>query len=409
MRNLALAKIFQSKNIVLGVSGGIAAYKALDLVSRFKKLGANVDVIMTKSATEFVQPLSFQSLAQTAVVTDLFDSPKYFEIEHISLAKKADIFLIAPATANIIAKIKNGIADDFLSTTIMATTAPVLIAPAMNTKMYENKIVQSNILALKELNYKFVEPAVGRLACADVGRGKLADVEDILSATAELLRDNSLLAGKKILITAGATKEAIDPVRFISNHSSGKMGYALAEKAVKYGAEVCLLSARTALSVPASVEVCYFQTARELHQLVMTKKDDFDVLISVAAVADYRPEKVEANKIKKDNQDLTIKLVRNPDIAYEVGQDKGELISVGFAAESENILENSLLKMKKKNFDLLIANDITEVGAGFGADTNIVLILSKDGSYQKIKKMPKLELAEIILERIADLLSEKND
>ncbi len=400
--------MFKDKNIVLGVTGGIAAFKALDLVSKLKKRGATIDVIMTRSACEFVAPLSFQSLAHTSVVIDTFDSPKYFEIEHIALAKKADLFVIAPATANIIGKINNGIADDMLSTTVMATKAPVLIAPAMNTNMYENPIVQSNIAALRERGYVFVEPAEGLLACDDVGKGKLAAVDDIIGAMENVLQAKRLLKEKKILITAGATIEPLDPVRFISNHSTGKMGYALAEKAVALGAEVTLLSGKTNLKAPKGAEFIRFQTALELYDLVMAKKDDYDVLLSVAAVGDYRPESIAKDKIKKQADDLVLKLVRNPDIAFEVGQNKGNLLSVGFSAETANVLANSKQKLTKKNFDLLVINDLTEAGAGFAHDTNVVTLMQANGKSEKLSKMSKLDLAVIILERIAELLSDKN-
>lgn len=385
-------------NVVLGVTGGIAVYKACDLVSRLKKLGANIDVIMTKSATEFVAPLTFQSLALNRVVTDMFDEPKVWEIQHISLAKKAAIFVIAPATANIIGKIANGIADDMLSTTIMATRAPVLIAPAMNTKMYENPIVQGNIQKLKDLGYHFVEPESGRLACDDIGKGKLAQPEEILRQIQKILYPKKDLVGKRVLLTAGPTAEALDPVRFITNHSSGIMGYTLAEVAMLRGATVTLVTGPTALNPPKDVEVIPVRTAIEMATAVMTQKKSADIFIGTAAVADYRPLEISTNKIKKQEGDVTLTLTRNPDILYAVGQEKGDLYSVGFSVETEHVIENSLEKLKKKNADLLVVNDVTKPGAGFGTQTNIVTFLTRDGRIIDFPLLSKREVAENILD-----------
>lgn len=387
-------------NVVLGVTGGIAVYKACDLVSRLKKLGANIDVIMTKSATEFVAPLTFQSLALNRVVTDMFDAPQTWDIEHISLAKKADIFVIAPATANIIGKIAGGIADDMLSTTVMATRAPVLIAPAMNTQMYENPIVQENIRKLKALGYYFVEPESGRLACNDVGKGKLANPEEILRQIQKVLYPKKDLLGKRILMTAGPTAEAIDPVRYVTNHSTGIMGYTLADVAIMRGAEVTLVTGPTALQAPKEATVVQVRSAVEMAAEVMSRKDQADIFIATAAVADYRPAQVAANKIKKQDGDVVLSMTRNPDILYSVGQDKGALYTVGFSVETEQVIENSKAKLKKKNLDLLVVNDVTKPGAGFGTDTNIVTFLTRDGKAVDYPLMSKRQVSEEILDYV---------
>ncbi len=385
-------------NVVLGVTGGIAVYKACDLVSRLKKMGANIDVIMTQSATEFVAPLTFQSLALNRVVTDMFEEPKTWEIEHISLAKKANIFVIAPATANVIGKIASGIADDMLTTTVMATRAPVLIAPAMNTQMYENPIVQGNIEKLKKLGYHFVEPDSGRLACNDIGKGKLAQPEEILRQIQKILYPKKDLIGRRVVITAGPTAEAIDPVRYITNHSSGIMGYTLADVAAMRGADVTLITGPTALDLPKDVSVVPVRTAIEMASAVMTHKSEADIFIATAAVADYRPLEVADNKIKKQDGDVSLLLTRNPDILYTVGQEKGDLYTVGFSVETEHVIENSRAKLEKKNADLLVVNDVTKPGAGFGTSTNIVTFLARDGRMIEYPIMTKREVAENILD-----------
>jgi len=364
--------MLKNTNVVLGVTGGIAAYKACDIVSRLKKLGANIDVIMTKSATEMVGPHTFQALSQNPVIVDTFSTPRYWDIEHISLAQKADILLIAPATANIIGKVASGISDDMLSTTIMASTAKIVFAPAMNTKMYENKIVQQNIEKLTSLGYQFIEPASGRLACGDIGKGKLADVDEIIEFVINVIKPNRDLEGKKILITAGPTRESLDPVRFITNHSSGKMGYSLAQAALDRGAEVTLISGPTDLYPPKGVKLVKINTTLEMYDEVINNYIDKNIIIKSAAVADYRPETVSTNKIKKSEGNLTLTLVRNPDILKKLGELKEDRVLVGFAAESDNVIENAKGKVKRKNLDFIVANDITEEGAGFGTDTNIV-------------------------------------
>ncbi|MBU5677356.1 bifunctional phosphopantothenoylcysteine decarboxylase/phosphopantothenate--cysteine ligase CoaBC [Alkaliphilus sp. MSJ-5] len=391
--------MLKNTNVVLGVTGGIAAYKACDIVSRLKKLQANVDVIMTKSATEMVQAHTFQALSQNPVITDTFNTPRYWDIEHISLAQKADILLVAPATANIIGKVANGISDDMLSTTIMASTAKVIFAPAMNTKMYENRIVQQNIEKLTSLGYQFIEPASGRLACGDIGRGKLADVDEIIEFVINIAKPNRDLEGKKVLITAGPTRESLDPVRFITNHSSGKMGYSLAEAAVERGADVTLISGPTNLSPPMGVRLIKINTTLDMYNAVMKNYIDQHIIIKSAAVADYRPETVSTTKIKKNEGNLTLTLVRNPDILKELGCLKEDRVLVGFAAESDNVIENAKGKINRKNLDFIVANDITEEGAGFGTDTNIVNIIDKNGEIEKVEKSSKREIAHRILDK----------
>ena len=396
--------MLKNKTVVIGVSGGIAVYKVCDVVSRLKKLGVNVHVIMTKSATEFVTPLTFQSLSQNYVVCDMFEEPKTWDVEHISLAKKADVFLIAPATANIIGKMACGISDDMLSTTVMATKAKVLIAPAMNTNMYENPIVQRNIDTLRALNYEFIEPESGRLACGDIGKGKLATPESIVEAVVDALTKKQDLEGKKIIITAGPTVEAIDPVRYITNRSTGKMGYAIAKEACD-SAEVTLVSGPTKLEPPKNLKkFIRIESAKDMYEAVINNLDENDVIIKSAAVADYKPKDYCDKKIKKSDDDLVIKLDRNKDIAYEIGKVKKDKILVGFAAETNDLIENAKNKISKKNLDFIVANDLTKEGAGFGVDTNIVKIIDKDGAIEEYPIMKKNEVANVILDKVKDLL-----
>ncbi|SDK42779.1 bifunctional phosphopantothenoylcysteine decarboxylase/phosphopantothenate--cysteine ligase CoaBC [Natronincola ferrireducens] len=396
--------MLNKKNIVLGVTGGIAVYKACDIVSRLKKLSANVDVIMTKAAMEFVNPHTFQALSQNPVIKEIFETPRHWDIEHISLAQKADIILVAPATANIIGKVANGIADDMLSTTIMASTAKIVFAPAMNTKMYENKIFQSNMKRLKDLGYEFIPPQSGRLACGDIGTGKLADVDKIIEFLVELETEEQDLLGKKILITAGPTAEAIDPVRFITNHSSGKMGYALAEAASKRGADVTLIAGPTKLAPPIGVNLISIRSTLDMYAAVMKHFPEQDIVIKSAAVADYRPENIADKKIKKEEGNLTLTLARNPDILAELGKIKENKVLVGFAAETNNVIEYAKEKIIKKNLDFIVANDITEEGAGFATDTNIVYLIDKKGDVRKVDKATKLEIAHNILNKTKEFL-----
>lgn len=398
--------MLKDKTVVIGVSGGIAVYKTLDVISRLRKLGVNVNVIMTKSATEFVTPLSFQSLSQNYVVCDMFEDPKTWDVEHVSLAKRADVFLIAPATANVIGKIANGIADDMLTTTVMATKAKVLIAPAMNTNMYENPILQRNINTLKELGYNFVEPESGRLACGDTGKGKLASSEIIVDEVVKLLSKEQDLKGKSIIVTAGPTVESIDPMRYITNRSTGKMGYSIAKEAIERGADVTLITGPTNLTPPQNLKkLVKIESAKDMYEAVLENLDGNDVVIKSAAVADYKPKNYSNKKIKKSDDDLIIELDRNKDIAQEIGKIKNNKILVGFAAETNDLIENASLKIKKKNLDFIVANDLTKEGAGFGVDTNIVKIIDKEGNITEYPKMKKEEVANIILDKIKELLS----
>jgi phosphopantothenoylcysteine decarboxylase/phosphopantothenate--cysteine ligase len=391
--------MLSNKNIVLGVCGGIAAYKACELTSRLKKQNANVDVIMTKSAAEFVTPLTFQSLSLNQVVTDMFEKPKYWEIEHISLAKKADIIVVAPATANVIGKLANGLADDMLTTTVMASKAIKLIAPAMNTNMYENELVQKNIETLKQLGYHFIEPGEGRLACGDIGKGKMAEPELIEEKIKELLLQKRDLEGKTVIVTAGPTREALDPVRFITNHSTGKMGFAIAEKAAVRGAKVYLVAGPSNLPTPCGVERTDVESALDMYNAVMKLMEKADIIIKSAAVADYRPAEISSEKIKKSDEELVIKLQKNPDILQELGKVKGSRVLIGFAMETQNLIENAKAKVAKKNLDFIVANDLRTEGAGFAGDTNVVKIIDKNGNVQEIPLMRKRDLADIVLDK----------
>ena len=397
-------EIFRGKTIVFGVTGCIAAYKAADLVSRLKKLGTEIHVIMTQAATELVSPMTFQTLSQNPVHTNMWAAPQKWNVEHIGLADAADLFMIVPATANIIGKIANGIADDMLSTTIMAVKAPVLLAPAMNAKMYDNPVVQGNLEKLIGLGYCIVEPEYGFLACGYEGKGRLPDAEVIIEAAARLLCPPQELAGKKVLVTAGPTREALDPVRHLSNPSTGKMGYAVAEEARDRGAQVVLITGPTMLKAPTGMEVIRVISARDMYAAVMEQFESADVVIKSAAVSDYRPKQVAEQKMKKGNEDLVIHLERNPDILYELGQKKGSKVLVGFAAETNDLLENARVKIQKKNLDFVIANDVTKEGAGFGTDTNIVKIINRDGAIEEIPKMSKKEIARLVIDKVIRLL-----
>lgn len=377
------------KNVVIGVTGGIAVYKALDVISRLKKKDINVDVIMTNSACEFVTPLSFQSLSQNAVIKNMFDEPKAFEIQHISLAKKADVLVVVPATANIIGKVANGIADDMLSTTIMATNAKVIFAPAMNTNMYNNPIVKVNIEKLKSYGYQFINPGSGRLACGDVGDGKLADTGEIAEIILSHLHEPKDLLGKKVLVTAGPTRANLDPVRFLTNRSTGKMGYAIAEEARDRGAEVVLVSGPTSIKAPLGVKIIKVETNEEMLNAVKAEFNTSDIVVKSAAVSDYKPKTYSDKKIKKGPGNLNIELERDNDILKELGTLKKHQILVGFAAESNDVIENAHIKLKKKNLDYIVANNITESNAGFGSDTNRVTIISRDGKEISLDNMSK--------------------
>ena len=388
------------KCVVVGVSGGVAVYKALDVISRLRKKDVEVHVIMTKSATEFVTPLSFQSLSQNMVITDMFAEPKAWEIQHISLAKKADLMLIVPATANIIGKVANGIADDMLSTTIMATKAPVVFCPAMNTNMYENPIVQRNISLLKELGYEFIEPASGRLACGDEGKGKLQDTEIIAEETLRRLHSTKDLLGKKVVVTAGPTMVPIDPVRILTNRSSGKMGYSIAEEARDRGAEVVLISGPTSLRKPNGIKVIDVKTNEDMFNAIKNEFKDADIVIKSAAVADYKAKNYSNEKIKKTGDDLNLIFERDRDILKTLGDMKENQILVGFAAESSNLKENAKGKLERKNLDYIVANDISKPETGFVSDENKVTIISKSGEDVSLEKMSKREVAKNIFDII---------
>ena len=388
------------KKIVLGVCGGIAAYKAVEIVSRLKKAGASVQVIMTQGATKFVTPLTFRELSGNPVVHTMWDEPKTWNVEHIAIASWADCFLLAPATANIIGKLAHGIADDMLSTTLLATTAPVILAPAMNTNMYLNPITQQNIEKLRGVGYRFIEPGTGSLACGTSGPGRLPEPMDIVRAVEELLTENLDLSGKKILVTAGGTREPIDPVRFIGNRSSGKMGYALAEAAVQRGATVILISGPVHLPPPPGVTTILVESARQMRDAVMAEFAECDIVIKAAAVADYRVSHQASHKIKKTDDNLTLILEKNPDILAELGQLKKNQVLVGFAAETEDLIGHAADKLRRKKADMIVANDVSLPGAGFNCDTNVVKLLYKDGRVEELPKMSKKELAGLILDRI---------
>lgn len=389
----------QGKNIVLGVTGGIAAYKSCDIVSRLIKQGANVDVIMTKSACQFVAPLTFQTLSRRPVTTDTFASIEYWEVEHIALAKKADLFLIAPATANILAKMAQGIADDMLTTTLLATKAPLLIAPAMNTQMWQHPATQQNLETLKQRGAQVVGPEGGMLACGDVGAGRMSEPETIVDTVVRLLSAPQDMQGLNVLVTAGPTREKLDPVRFLSNHSSGRMGYAIAEAARRRGAKVTLITGPTSIEKP-DVDVVSIQSTQELYDAMMLRAKKQDIIIQAAAPADFTPLSVSDVKIKKQGRDtLQLSLMSTPDVAKAVGEEKqpGQIL-IGFAAETENLLDNARAKLAKKNLDMIVLNDVTQPGAGFGVDTNIVTFVTQT-TLEALPKMSKAEVADRLLSR----------
>lgn len=388
------------KTIVIGITGGIAAYKTLDVVSKLKKMNYNVHVIMTSNAQKFVTPLSFQTLSQNMVVGDMFQETKSWEIEHISLAKKADMILIAPASANIIGKVANGVCDDILTTTIMAAKCHIVFAPAMNSNMYENQILQGNIQKLKANGFLFIDPQIGRLACGDVGKGKLADPSYIIEKIEEILYDKKDLTGKKVLVTAGPTIACIDPVRFITNRSSGKMGYAIAKEAKLRGAQVTLVSGPTNLEAFAGIKVIDVKTNEEMLNSVIEHFNDSDIVIKSAAVSDYKPKNYSQIKIKKSSDELELSFVKDTDILKKLGTLKTKQILVGFAAESNDLIQNAEQKLSKKNLDYIVANDITYCDTGFASDDNKVTIIHKDGNSISLQKMSKIEIAKKLFDII---------
>lgn len=386
-------------NVLLGVSGGIACYKACEVVSRLKKLNAGVDVVMTKHATEFVAPLTFETLSNRPVVSDMFSREREWEVEHIALAKKADLCIIAPATANIISKLAEGIADDMLTTTYLALKCPVIIAPAMNTNMYENPVIKANLEKLRKSGVIVVDSAEGRLACGDVGKGKMAEPLDIVAKAVEVLCPKRDYAGKRVLVTAGATRENIDGVRFITNRSSGKMGIEIAKAAVKRGAEVVLVKGLVQVGIPSYIsKVVAVESTEQMYEAVMANYKDCDVIIKAAAPSDYRPKKKITDKLK--GEEITLELVKNPDIAKAVGKEKGERKLVVFCAETRELMESAMKKLADKNADMVVANDVTMQGAGFDSDTNIVTIAKKDGFLKSYPVMPKSQVADVILDEI---------
>ena len=392
------------REIVLGVTGGIAAYKSAELVSRLRHLGANVHVIMTRNATEFVSPLTFQTLSANQVVTDTFQAPEYWNVEHVALAKRAEVFVIAPATANMIAKMAGGIADDMLSTTVLATKAPVLVAPAMNTGMWTAAATQENLKILRERGIQFIGPESGILACGDEGAGRMSEPEDIAASIIRILQKRKDLAGKKVLVTAGATKERLDPVRYMTNDSSGKMGFAIAEAARERGAEVTAVYGSVTVRVPVGIRAIRIESARDLYDVMMREVPDQDIVIQAAAVCDYRFAEMKGSKIKKaDGEPLILTLTENPDVAKAVGEikKKGQIL-VGFAAETDDVKQNAVSKLKKKKLDLIVANDVTAPGAGFNVDTNIATLITKDGAEEQ-PLQTKRQLADVILDRIMEL------
>ena len=392
----------RGKKIVLGVTGGIAAFKSASLASLLIKNGAEVRVVMTAAAKEFISPRTFQEITKQPVYSELFVESINFRSVHISLAQFADLVVIAPATANFLAKAAHGIADDLLTTTILAASAPIMVAPAMNSRMYLNAATQDNLETLRRRGFNIIDPAVGRLACGTTGPGRLPEPNEIaeeINVFFERLK-NRKLVGKKIIVTAGGTIEPIDPVRYIGNRSSGKMGFAIAEAAQRHGANVLLVTAPSNLRDPYGVEVVRVETAMQMHDAVLKEYETADAVIMSAAVADYRAKNVADEKIKKSDATLTIELEKNPDILYELGQKKTHQILIGFAAETQNILAYASAKLKQKNLDFIVANDVTIKGAGFNSETNVATIISRGGAAEYFQLMPKSELAEIIIKRL---------
>ncbi len=390
------------KNILVGVSGSIAAYKAATLVSILVKTGADVRVVMTKNATNIINPITFETLTGHKCMVDTFDRNFEFKANHVSIAQSADLFILAPATANIIAKVANGLADDMVSTTFLAARCPKIICPAMNTAMYENPVTQDNIEKCRHYGYSVVEPASGYLACGDTGKGKMPEPETIAEYALQEIECEKDLAGKKILVTAGPTRESLDPVRFITNHSSGKMGYAIAKAAARRGAQVTLVSGPVNLEKPLFVNTVKVSTAKEMFEAVKEASSSMDIIIKAAAVADYRPKTVSENKIKKHDDDLSLELERTDDILAWLGRNKksGQVLC-GFSMETENLIQNSRAKLEKKNLDMVCANSLTAKGAGFGTDTNAITIITKDGN-RELELMSKTDAANSILDFIKE-------
>ena len=388
------------KTIVLGVTGSIAAYKSASLASALVKEHADVHVIMTQNAVNFINPITFETLTHNKCITDTFDRNFEFDVKHISLAKKADLFIIAPATANIIGKLASGIADDMLSTTVMAAKCPVVLAPAMNTAMYDNSIVQENMSKLRMHGYTVIEPSAGYLACGDTGRGKMPEPEYLKDIILHEISHEKDLAGRRVLVTAGPTQEALDPVRFLSNHSSGKMGYAIASQAARRGAEVTLVSGRTSLDCPYGVTRIDVTSAADMFREVTSHAEEADIIVMAAAVADYRPASVSDNKIKKKDGAMSIELERTSDIIGTLGAGRrDDQFLCGFSMETENLIENSRSKLERKNLDMIVANNLKVEGAGFRGDTNVAVLIKKS-QVKELQLMSKIELADVILDEI---------
>lgn len=401
--------MLQGKKIVLGVTGGIAVYKAVDLVSRLRKAGCEVRVVMTEHAQQFVTPLTFKEISGNAVATSMWNANQEFNVEHIALANWADAFLVAPATANILAKMACGIADDLLSTTLLAAQAPIVVCPAMNTGMYQNPATQENIAKLQERGVTVMPPAVGHLACGTSGPGRLPEPQQIVEfMSAFFAGREGDLRGLRVLVTAAGTREPIDPVRYVGNRSSGKMGYAVAQMAAERGADVLLISGPSALAAPPNVRVVNVETTNEMLEACLAAYGDVDIVIKAAAVADYRPRDVADQKIKKKTDDaLTVVMDKNPDILKTLGSKKEQQVLVGFAAETQNLLANAREKVVKKNLDMIVANDVTAAGAGFNSDTNIVKFLFANGDVRELEQMPKVDVANKILDEAIRIRNER--
>lgn len=400
--------MLNGKRILLCVTGGIAVYKAAALTSKLTQAGAEVKVMMSESAVKFVAPLTFQALSRHDVYIDTFDEKDSRVIAHIDLADWADLILVAPATANVIGKLANGIADNMITTTLLAATAPVWVAPAMNVHMYDHPAVQKNIKLLYEYGCRFIEPGEGYLACGYVGKGRLEEPEMIVSNIEGFFRNSGSLAGKKVVVTAGPTREKIDPVRYITNHSSGKMGYAIAEEALKAGALVTLISGPSSLAKPAGAAVIDVESAEEMYQAVDGVFDGADIVIKTAAVSDYRPKVVHESKVKKQDGDQVLELERTKDILLDLGRRKKQQILIGFAAETDHVEEYARKKLAKKNADMIVANNVKSEGAGFGTDTNIITIYKRDGGAIALPLMSKHEAAARILQEASALLKDDN-
>ena len=392
--------MLENKTVLVGISGGIAAYKTAYLVSRLKKEGAEVHVIMTKNACEFIAPLTFETLSGQECVTDTFERKGHFEVEHVELAKKADVFIVAPATANVIAKFACGIADDMLTTTFLASNCPKLVAPAMNTRMYENPATQENLQKLADHGIKVIDPAVGYLACGDTGAGKMPEPDELYAWVEREIARPKDMTGMKVIVSAGATRESMDPVRFITNHSSGKMGFAMAKECMLRGADVTIVKASTTAEVPRFCNVVNATNAQSMFDEIVARFDETDIVIMAAAISDYTPAVYYDEKVKKKDGDLSIPLKRTQDILAYLGQHRREgQVLCGFSMETENMLENSRGKLERKNVDMIIANNLKDKGAGFGTDTNLVTVITRDGARQ-LELMPKSEVAHVVLDEI---------